>query len=215
MEHPVGQGSWILAGIVGTVVALVLFGCATLDKAECINADWKTIGFEDGARGYKGSRIGRHREACAKHGVAPDLDLYESGRRQGILEWCTPRNGYRLGVRGKSYNGVCPGTLEAEFVAAMDQGHAVYAYSFELKKQEDLLRYTASEFDALNDVISAKEAELVSDNVSPRRRMKLLDEVRYLEEEQRYLKAYIEDIKDTLEDMRSNLKRMQENNPFP
>ena len=37
-------------------------GCATMGKDECLSADWRTIGFEDGAGGYPASRIGQYRQ---------------------------------------------------------------------------------------------------------------------------------------------------------
>ena len=48
---------------------LVLNGCKTLNKDECQTGDWETIGYEDGLRGELRSRVGQHREACAKHHV--------------------------------------------------------------------------------------------------------------------------------------------------
>ena len=108
-----GLGKFNLGATFVTMLAIlmVLAGCASLGKEECLNADWRTIGYEDGTRGYSGSRIASHRKACAKHGVTPDLDQYEEGRLLGLREYCTPRNGYRLGTMGKGYNGVCPSDL--------------------------------------------------------------------------------------------------------
>lgn len=196
------------------VVFVVFFGCATLDKSQCINADWQSIGYEDGARGYKTSHIGRHRRACAKHGVTPDFDLYESGRRQGLLEWCTPRNGYRLGTRGKVYNGVCPPALAPAFMKAISQGRAFRDYENEVKKQDGRLNKMVAEQVAIDRDINALEAELISDGISPRRRMKLLEEIRQLEQDQRYLISDIEDMEQTLEDMQANLEQMRLNNPY-
>ena len=51
----------------------VLSGCAIQGINECHYADWRTIGYEDGAHGINASRINKHRNACAKHGIAPDL----------------------------------------------------------------------------------------------------------------------------------------------
>lgn len=199
---------WIAAA------ALILGGCATLDKDECINADWKSIGYEDGARGYKASHIGQHRKACAKHGVAPDFDLYENGRRKGLMEWCTPRNGYRLGRQGKLYNGVCPNTLEPAFVEALDRGRALYAYEKEVTKQEEQMKKMMAELDAIEGHIHALETELVSDGVSPRRRMQLLEEIRRLEDDRRYFLNDIDDMEHTLMDMRANLERMRAEYPY-
>ena len=83
-----------------TVLALpVLFagGCATMNKSECQTADWTMIGMEDGSRGRLSSYIGNHRSACAKFGITPDLDSYQSGHEQGVRHYCTGRNGFARG----------------------------------------------------------------------------------------------------------------------
>jgi hypothetical protein len=41
---------------------------------ECAVSDWRAIGFEDGSQGYTSDRLGDHRKACAKHGMAPNFD---------------------------------------------------------------------------------------------------------------------------------------------
>jgi uncharacterized protein DUF2799 len=61
------------------LIGLMVFsGCATMKKEECLTADWYNIGFEDGTRGYKVSRITNHRKACSKYEIAPNLDFYLS-----------------------------------------------------------------------------------------------------------------------------------------
>ena len=65
-------------------ISFSFFSCATLNKDECLTADWYQIGYEDGAKGYPLSRIGKHRKACAKHGVTPDMPPYEQDM---IRDW--------------------------------------------------------------------------------------------------------------------------------
>jgi len=202
----------ILVGVFWVVGMLA--GCAIPDKNECVHADWKNIGFEDGARGYPGARIGNHRKACAKYGVAPDPAQYEAGRRMGLEQWCLPRNGYRLGTQGKIYNGVCPRTLEPAFVEAINQGRALLAYENEVRKQNLQLKQTHAELDALGQDIKSMAAEMASAGVSPRRRLKLLKEMRKLEAAQRQFADDIADMEQTLEDMRANLERIRAENPF-
>lgn len=97
---------------------------------------------------------------------------------------------------------------------ALAQGRAVNAYGKEVKKQESRLEKMVGQLGAVDEQISVMEAELVSDDVSPRRRMKLLNEIRRLEEDQRYLVNDIEDMEQTLEDMRNNLTKMRMENPY-
>ena len=65
-------------------IAIVMQGCASMSGQECMVADWQAIGYEDGVRGSTADRIGNHRKACAKHGIAPDLQAYQKGRDAGL-----------------------------------------------------------------------------------------------------------------------------------
>ena len=109
------------------LILLLLAGCATLNKEECLNADWYSIGYVDGARGYPASKIGEHRQACAEYSVKPEFDQYDKGRIAGLVEYCNPRNGYWLGTKGALYSGVCPKNLKGPFIAAYQHGKNVYA----------------------------------------------------------------------------------------
>lgn len=115
----------LIAGL--ALACLGLASCATsLSKNECQAMDWRTMGYEDGAAGYPGSRIGVHRRACGEHGVAPDFDAYQAGREEGLREFCTAANGYRVGATGAQYVGVCPIEREEDFLRAFSEGHRLY-----------------------------------------------------------------------------------------
>ena len=62
----------------------LLTGCASMNKAECINADWKQIGFEDALSGRPMSRISDHRSACAQHDIVPDQSQYAVTFDEGL-----------------------------------------------------------------------------------------------------------------------------------
>lgn len=104
------------------LVILALGGCASLSENECRTADWESIGYIDGTKGYNSGRIGEHTEACAKVSITPDRNLYEEGRNRGLEEFCTPSNGVRLGEQGGSYGGVCPVVTEDAFLRGYDAG---------------------------------------------------------------------------------------------
>jgi hypothetical protein len=108
------------------LAALALGACSTMSESECRTVDWRTLGYEDGVAGYSGAQIGVHRKACAKYGVSSDLAAYQSGRDQGLKEYCQPANGFRVGSHGWEYGGVCPAALEAPFVQAFESGHRLY-----------------------------------------------------------------------------------------
>ncbi|MEX1033832.1 MAG: DUF2799 domain-containing protein [Cellvibrionaceae bacterium] len=99
---------------------LVLGGCAGLSKEECLTADWRIIGLEDGAVGHNAARIGRHRQDCAKHGVTPDKTAYDAGYGEGIQQYCSFGRGSNAGAAGDSRLHVCP--ANSDYHAGYDQG---------------------------------------------------------------------------------------------
>ena len=192
----------------------VLSGCATLGKDECLNADWRTIGYEDGAHGYPASRIGSHREDCAKHGVTPDFNRYEQGRLEGLREYCTPQKGYGLGTSGRQYNYVCPRDLESTFLKGYYQGKNVHAAQIQFKGQEADLKKMHDELRAVDKNLHDYETELVHDDIGPRRRKKLLEEFKILTEQRRYILDEIVQQEALLEDSRQNLREIMAQNPY-
>lgn len=170
---------------------LSLAGCATLNESECVNGDWRSIGFEDGARGATVSRIGHHRKACAEYAIKPDFDAYNRGHEQGLQSYCRPRNGYSTGRRGKTYHGVCPATLEPDFLMAYKAGHKIYTLEVKIRKLNRLIKKEQKQLKSMNRQLSSLEAELVSNGVGTQRRVELLSELRGLSKEQGKLENQI------------------------
>ena len=90
-------------------IAALLGGCASLSEEECRNADWGRLGHQDGAAGYPESRLAEHAEACAKIGIRPMGDIWRAGWDRGVLLYCVPSVGWREGLSGHGYSGVCRG----------------------------------------------------------------------------------------------------------
>lgn len=140
-----------LAALGATVFAL-LAGCASsMSKDECRTVDWRTVGYEDGVAGQPGDRIGEHRRACADHGITPNLDAYLAGRTAGLREYCQPHNGYRAGVNGHTYFDVCPADLAPAFVAAYDDGRALYVREQKVRDADAAIEYRRREIRRLED----------------------------------------------------------------
>jgi hypothetical protein len=124
-----------------SVALLVLAaGCASLDRNECLNADWYAIGLEDGARGRAVERLGDHRRACAKHNVAPDTQRYVAGYERGFSE----------GRSGHTYAAGCPQPQGAQFLAGYQRGRELHELHRRLDEVEKDIARTKS---ALKDGI--------------------------------------------------------------
>jgi Protein of unknown function (DUF2799) len=104
----------------------VLAGCASMDRTQCVSANWYAIGLEDGARGQPLERLGTHRRACAEHGVSPDAERYVAGRNEGLRSFCTYERGFAEGRSGHGNAGVCPATLAAGFQSGYQHGRELW-----------------------------------------------------------------------------------------
>ncbi|MDJ0864006.1 MAG: DUF2799 domain-containing protein [Gammaproteobacteria bacterium] len=199
----------------GTLMAgLLATGCATLNESECRNADWRTIGFEDGARGASASRIGEHREACADHGISPDLAAYRQGRNDGLRQYCRAQNGFRLGERGVAYNGVCPADVEAEFQAAYEAGKRLHDASSRVRYTQSRIRNKELQLSQLKRTRQSKQAQLVSPGVSAARRAELLAETLEAARDQGAIEKEIDALKRELEEQREQLAQVKESSPY-
>jgi hypothetical protein len=148
---------------------LLLSGCATMDKAQCVNANWYAIGLEDGARGASVERLGVHRRACAEFNVSPDAERYLAGHREGLKSFCTYERGYSVGRAGSAYSGACPPPLSGAFLAGYREG----------REYHDLSR----RLDQVNADIRKTKAGLSEPGVSPRTRSQLAERLEDLSRE--------------------------------
>jgi hypothetical protein len=105
---------------------LIGAGCSGMSEQACVTADWRTVGFEDGSLGRTEATIGRYRQQCADHGVAPDLDNYRAGHAEGVRLYCRESNGFAVGHSGATYQSVCPADLEPAFVAEYNAGRRLH-----------------------------------------------------------------------------------------
>ena len=113
-------GRWALA----LAFTLLVSGCSTLNEDECRSADWNGIGFLDGSRGLPPERLAKHRGACARVGISPDVEAYTAGRDLGLELYCTPSKGFTAGLTNV-YHDVCPRHLENDFLRAFEDGRKV------------------------------------------------------------------------------------------
>ncbi|MBT2972252.1 MAG: DUF2799 domain-containing protein [Candidatus Thiodiazotropha sp. (ex Ctena orbiculata)] len=151
-----------------------------MDREECQLADWRSIGYEDGAKGRPLSYLGNHRKACAEHGVTPDMERYEEGRLAGLEEYCTPRKGFDLGKSGHKHNPVCSAPLAEAFREAWSNGAEVHAAKMQLQNSKQKLDRQRNLIETLQQQIEETEADLVKDGISSKRRKILLDELKVL-----------------------------------
>ncbi len=175
--------------------SLALAACASgMNSAECVTADWRAIGYEDGAQGRGTGSLGARRKACAEHGVTPDVHAYMAGRDNGLAQFCRPQHGYRLGTKGYRYTGVCPVELEQEFQAAHTDGFGLYQRRVTVWRIGKRIRKNKLRADKIEIELVEKTAQLISTGVEIARRMAIGVKIKQLAEEKAELKLKISEL---------------------
>ncbi|MDE0644810.1 MAG: DUF2799 domain-containing protein [Gammaproteobacteria bacterium] len=144
------------------VLLLLLQSCSPISKADCLYADWYDKGWEDGAKGEPLSLFVDYSQACAKHGVTPDRAEYESGRKEGLKEYCTTDMGWEAGSSGFPYHNVCPSDLESAFLKGYEPGRKLYDAETNLKYIEDEITSSREQVSDLEQEIEELK-EIVDD----------------------------------------------------
>ena len=99
-----------------------LAGCQTLSRNECATGDWYSIGERDGANGHTEDRYLENAKACAAHGLPADRERWLEGRERGLERYCTARNAFSVGSDAASYQGVCRGAAQDDFLHGYELG---------------------------------------------------------------------------------------------
>ncbi len=167
------------------LVTLALGAChsTSVSESQCIAGDWQTVGYRDGAAGYRSSRLLEHQNACVPHGVIPNRDAYMLGWEQGVREYCEPNNGYDVGVRGAPYYNVCPDNQRDAFLDAYHQGRTLYVARVEVVDLQQAIASRETRVTEIKTQIVAAATQQLDPTLTPAARVDLLAVTQRLAEE--------------------------------
>lgn len=203
-----------LAALSVLMLGAMISGCATLNKSECVNADWRMIGMEDGTNGRLQSYIGKHRSACARFNIVPDLDAYQQGYSAGITRYCTELNGFEAGRRGAAYNGVCPPDMEPLFLDGYHYGRKFHTEQLKIKNLSSAIQARKKKVENIKEDILEKEKLLIGVRPSPAERIVLLAQIKKMYQNVGNLEAEIDDKENQRSLAREEIERLNRNNPY-
>jgi len=197
------------------LAVVLLTGCASgLGKDECVTADWRMIGYEDGLHGYPAERIGFHRTSCAKYQVVPNLAAYSDGREHGLVEYCQPKNGFRVGLNGAGYANVCSGAVETAFVDSYRYGRQIHDARAELNNTQSRLRSARNGLAQTEAAMASATTELVLTTTTVERRAYLATELVRLTQERGDLVARIDQLSVRVQQLALNVQQLERQSPY-
>lgn len=185
---------------------LLLSGCAKMmNENECMVADWRTLGYQDGSAGRSESYLEKRGEACAEYGVAPNMDQYLLGRTQGLITFCQPNRAFAMGNRGDRYQYVCPSDLESNFLVAYQDGRGLLDRRALLSDFEHEHASTLTELDRLEQQIATDTISLTKDALSTEERVALALSIKEMAEERGRLQTRLPQIEIDIANSRVDL----------
>ncbi len=166
------------------LAAMTLSACVTtMSREQCLATDWQAVGFQDGARGYGPGRLAVHRKNCAEARVAPDLAAYNAGHREGIRNYCRPKQAYRAAIRGEAYRGVCPSRMEPGFLYAYEAGKRIHAFNAAIRRLSGRMNGAERDLRTAEAHIPELESRATSNKLKRRQRRRAVMELQHLSEE--------------------------------
>jgi len=197
-----------------SVVAALLFtltGCSSnsVSESQCLAGDWQTIGYRDGANGYRSTQLLNHQNACVKHGVIPDRASYMAGWEQGVREYCEANNGYDVGERGEGYDNVCPDDMRDAFLAAYHSGRGLYLARSEVSDLANAISQREYRLDEIKTELVASATQQFDPTLLPAARVELLASMQRLAEEQGRINAELPHMRQELANKSQQLAALE------
>ena len=187
--------------LAAVIILLAVAGCGESEEdrqrrdqrqAEaCLATDWWALGFEDGVKGLRADQFGQYRRECAPHGVTANITLYLEGRDEGLLEYCKPQNGYRLGADGRRYANVCPPGMEGAFMDAHGDGYGLYERRAAVDNAAGRLNQARRRADDLELIIADQAAAMIAPDMLMEDRVNLGIQIKQLTQEKADLERSI------------------------
>jgi hypothetical protein len=215
MLSPVIPPARVFRAILAAAAALSLAACASISEDECLVMDWRTVGYEDGAAGYGPERLTWRREACARYGVAPDLDAYRLGREEGLVEFCVPANGFRLGAGGRTYSGACRGATSEDFLVAYETGRQLWRLERRVNETIGAIAARRDEITRIDQLLSEQAMFIIGDNTTGEERAAALLSMKELADRRSEALVELDALERVLPDHEADLEAYRATLPYP
>ncbi|MDP2575552.1 DUF2799 domain-containing protein [Vibrio penaeicida] len=89
------------------LTVFLITGCTSMSIEECQTTHWRDLGYQQGQVGENPNIINDYAKDCSEGGINVDKEAWSQGYERGLVQYCSPRNGYQEGRNGRSYYGVC------------------------------------------------------------------------------------------------------------
>lgn len=102
----------------------IILGCSHTEKVaqSCQEVDWYEIGRQDGTKGLEVVSRTPVKVTCTDSDQSLAEAIYNNGFDAGVVQFCSPENGFELGKNKREIKNVCPTMLKSAFQERYNQG---------------------------------------------------------------------------------------------
>ena len=144
------------------IALIAMSGCTTVTKEQCEAINWYGNGYETAMQGGLPEQASKHESnyTCNKeYGLTPKYEQVSEGYKEGLLAFCTRRQGQRFGESGGYYQQTCSEKSEPQFLAGYQLGRIEYMGS-RMSQLETQVHKLRSEVDDRNRTIDRLRSDL-------------------------------------------------------
>jgi len=186
-----------------------LSACAVMSKQECLNADWRQVGYNIGNTGNIdiSESFNLRESTCAKHGATANWRQFKRGHADGVVQFCQLDNAVELGVGGVSRvidDQVCSERDYPGFREAFQAGYKLHVLRSRVRQSNATIANLNDRAYRYEKDIRRINRELGSEELD-------LDksEREYLGREHRELRRHLYRLEDEIEQCRKRLYHQQ------
>lgn len=147
---------------ISTLIFLIMsIGCSGMSKKDCTATDWKQQGISDGQKGLAAEKILKTEKFCRQKNVDFPIVSYKEGWVEGMKDYCSPENGFKLSSTGKKVNVAnCPIEYQPKLVESIKKGEEFLKVEKNIAKLEKTKEKMKAKREDVKDNISETQKEL-------------------------------------------------------
>ena len=158
-------------------LALLFLASCAHQPTTCQELDWYEIGRQDGSNIQNGKGRRTIAPTCEDSDTSLSEALYNNGFDSSIAQYCTPQNGYELGLTKQiSKEDLCPPLLRDEFAISYKQG----LRANQIKSEQ---QHISNKLETLDIALGDKSIEIVKRGLLSGEKIELLEKTKALDTE--------------------------------
>jgi len=190
-----------------TVLFTQLGACAVMSKQQCMDANWREVGYKVAFNGAvnQNDEFEKREKACAKHGEIADYTRFNQGFSDGRVYHCQLNNAVELGIKGRVStleNFLCPERDYPGFNEAFEVGYQLKRLRNQASRSYQPISSLTSKIHSCRKQIKRINREINSGELGKderkslrHERNRLYEDISYAEREVSYLEGiYYEDL---------------------